>query len=139
MLTLPGSNSSLLVRTDFTGDDAWDQVSAEALQESEDGFRAYIQPISDLAFAGATWEAVKAALPTDNQCTAVLFVADSVALTLPDHPILVVDLLNDRQPFRCIPSELWAVDNNLNLANLDWEDFAGAADDEGGIFRGFSE
>lgn len=113
-------------------------MSAEALQESEDGFRAYIQPINDPAFAGITWEAVKAALPTDNQRAAVLFVADSVALTLPDHPILVVDLLGDRQPFRCIPSELWAVDNNLNLANLDWGDFAGSAD-EGGIFRGFSE
>jgi hypothetical protein len=66
----------------------------------------------------------------------VLFVADSVAFTLPDHPVLVVDLLDDRQPFRCILSELWGVENNLNLANLDWEDFAGAAD-EGGVFRGF--
>lgn len=136
MPTLPRSDSSLLVRTDFTSDDAWDLVSGEALQENEDGFRAYIEPISDPAFAGATWEAVKAALPPDNRGAAVLFVADSVALTLPDHPVLVVDLLDDRPPFRCILSELWGVENNLNLANLDWEDFAGAAGD-GGVFRGF--
>ena len=60
------------------------------------------------------------------------FVADSVALTLPDHPVLVVDLLDDRQPFRCILSELWGVENNLNLANLGWEEC------QGGVFRGFS-
>jgi hypothetical protein len=40
MLTLARSNSSLLVRTDFTNDRAWQQVSNEAQLENEDGFRA---------------------------------------------------------------------------------------------------
>jgi hypothetical protein len=67
----------------------------------------------------------------------VLFIADSTALTSPDHPVLVVDLLDDgRRPFRYIPPELWGVDNNLNIANMDWTDFADAVD-EGGVFRGF--
>ena len=55
----------------------------------------------------------------------------------PDHPILVVDMsdtflsvaefpeIAGRTPFRCIPTELWSVDNNLNIANMGWEDFAG--------------
>jgi hypothetical protein len=43
-----------------------------------------------------------------------------------------------RTPFRCIPSELWAVENNLNISNMDWEDFSGAAGDDG-AFRGFGE
>ena len=77
-------------------------------------------------------------------------IADSMSLSSPDHPILVVDLsdmflsiaefpeIAGRMPFRCIPSELWSVDNNLNIANMDWEDFAGAAGEDR-VFRGFGQ
>jgi hypothetical protein len=34
------------------------------------------------------------------------------------------------------PPELWGVENNLNIANMDWEDFAGRVD-ESGVSRGF--
>jgi hypothetical protein len=140
MPTLLLSNSSLLVRTDFSSDDAWQRVSDEAQRENADGFRAYVEPISDPAFDRVSWEAVKAAVPANSHGALVLFVADSTTLTLPDHPILVVDLAegSDKPPFRCIPPELWGIDNNLNIANMDWEDFAAAAD-EGGVFRGFSQ
>lgn len=47
----------------------------------------------------------------------------------------MVNLLDDTEPFRCIARELWGVDNNLNLANLDWEDFDQATID--GVFWGF--
>jgi hypothetical protein len=49
-----------------------------------------------------------------------------------------VGLLPDRSkpPFRCIPAEMWGVENNLNIANMDWEDFADEVDADG-IFRGF--
>lgn len=139
MPTLPRSygSGSLLVRTDFTSDTAWQQVSDEAQRENEDGFQAGLDAINDPEFDHASWESVKAACP-DDPGAAVLFIADSTTLTSPDHPILVVDLLENRAPFRCIPSELWGVENNLNIANMDWEDFANA-DDEDGVFRGFGE
>ena len=137
MPTLPRSNSSLLVRTDFTSDDAWQQVSDEAQWENEDGFRAYLEPVSDPAFDRARWEEVKAAVPAGDRKAMVLFAADSTALTAPDNPVLVVDLLHGRPPFRAIVSGLWAIENNLNIANIDWEEFAEAAGDDG-IFRGFS-
>jgi hypothetical protein len=137
MPELPKLNCSLLVRTDFTNDDAWRGVWDQALRESEDGFRAYLEPVSDPAFDGASWEQVKAAVPANDHGASVLFIADSMALTRPDHPVLVVDLLDDdRRPFRCIPPELWAIDNNLNIANMDWAEFADAVD-ESGVFRGF--
>lgn len=136
MSTLP-RNGSLLVRTDFTSDPAWQQVVDEAQRENEDGFQAGVYIISDPEFDHASWESVKAACP-DDLGAAVLFIADSTALTSPDHPILVVDLLENRAPFRCIPGELWSVENNLNIANLDWEDFADAADADG-VYRGFGE
>ena len=47
---LPELRGSDLVRTDFTDGAAWEQASREAQQENADGFRAYIQPVSDPAF-----------------------------------------------------------------------------------------
>jgi hypothetical protein len=95
------------------------------MREYEDGFRAYLEPVSDSTFDGAPWEAVRAAVPPDDHGAAVLFIADSTTSASPDHPVLVVDLLDgSRRPFRCIPPELWAVENNLNIANMDWESFA---------------
>jgi hypothetical protein len=55
---LPRLNSSLLIRTDFSNGDAWQKISDEARRENEDGFRAYLEPVSDPAFDGLTWEAV---------------------------------------------------------------------------------
>lgn len=148
MPTLPDAGA-LIVRTDFTDDGAWDRVCEEATQEyGPDGFCANVEPFSDPGWAGAAWEAVKAAVPENSEGSSVLFIADSVTFASPEHPILVVSLadtflsvdefpdVTGETPFRCIPSALWSVENNLNLANLDWEDFAGAADDDG-IYRGF--
>ena len=135
---LPELTGSDLVCTDFTDGAAWEQVSHDAQQENADGFRACIHPVSDPAFDGLSWEAVKAAVPADDDEGAVLFIADTAALVSHEHPVLVVDLLEDRPPFRCIASELWGVENNLSIANMDWEEFADAADDDG-IFRGFPE
>lgn len=138
------------MRTDFTSDDAWQEVADEATRENADGFRAYAQPVSDPAFDAAIWETVKAALPANSRGASVLFIADSVSLSSPDHPILVADLsdtflsvaefpeIAGRTPFRCIASELWSVDNNLNIANMDWEEFARAAGEDG-VFRGFGQ
>src|ERR1700722_11739939 len=149
MPTLPHAGP-LLVRTDFTDDDAWDQVRDQAQREyGADGFSADVEPVSDPGWGEATWEAVKAAAPgTGEAGPSVLFIADSITFASSEHPILVVDLtdkflsvaefpeLADRTPFRCIPSALWSVENNLTIANLDWEDFAGDVDGDG-ISRGF--
>ena len=67
----------------------------------------------------------------------IFFVADTTTMEHRDRPILCIDLRASRQPFRVIPGELWAVENNLSLANIDYEEFADAVDAEG-IFRGFS-
>jgi len=39
-------------------------------------------------------------------------------------------------PFRCAAEELWSIDNNLNLANMDWEEFGNYVDADG-VYRGF--
>jgi hypothetical protein len=148
MPRLPGMGT-LLVRTDFTDDDAWDRVRDEATREyGPDGFRAYVEPVSDPQWVGATWESVKAAAPVDDTGPRMLFIADSITFASPEHPILVVDLddkilsvaefpeIAVRTPFRCIPSELWGAENNLSISNMDWEEFASEVGDDG-VFRGF--
>lgn len=136
MLNLPSSESSLLVRTDFTDDAAWQRVRSAALAESADGFRAYVTVIDERAYDGAAWDDVRQAAMAGGQHAAVLFIADHSALGK-DHPIQVLDLSREsRAPFRCIARELWSVDNNLNIANMDWEEFADNTDGDG-IFRGF--
>lgn len=147
MPSLPDMGS-LLVRTDFTDDDAWEQVRDEATREyGRDGFRAYVEPVSDPEWDGVAWEAVKAAAPAGDEGPSVLFIADSITFASPAHPVLVVDLqdkflsvtefseIAGRTPFRCIPSALWDVENNLNIANLDWEDYVSLAD--GGVYRSY--
>lgn len=39
--------------------------------------------------------------------------------------------------FRIIPSEMWGIENNLSIANMDFRDFADSADADG-VFRGFA-
>lgn len=148
MPTLPDAGT-LLVRTGFSDDDAWEQARDEAQREyGPDGFRAYVEPVSDPGWAGATWEAVKAAAPAGGAGgPSVLFIADSITFASPGHPILVVDLqdkylsvaefpeIAGRTPFRSIPSALWSVENNLSIANMGWEDFAGEVGDDG-VYRG---
>jgi hypothetical protein len=68
-----------------------------------------------------------------------ILVADRLALTSPEHPVLVVDVAREPgRTFRVVPSAAWSVENNLSLANMDFEEFADAVD-EGGVFRGFPE
>lgn len=74
MPELPKLNCSLLVRTDFTSDDAWREVRDQALRENEEGFRAYLEPVSDPAFDSVTWEAVKVAVPVNDDGASVLAV-----------------------------------------------------------------
>lgn len=136
MTGLPSTNASLLVRTDFTDGSAWDETKAAALAENEDGFQAYLHVVDDVTRRDATWQELRSAALALEHHAAVLFIADRVAL-LGDHPTQVVDLSSEsRPPFRCLARELWAVDTNLNLANMDWEEFADNVEADG-IYRGF--
>ena len=133
--SLPASPNSLLVRTTFDDGGAWAGLLAAVAAETVDGFRAYVDVIDDDAWAGTSDETVRAGILAAGGDGAVAFVVDQQALAA-DFPILVVDISAEARPsFRCIAAELWSVDNNLNLANMDWEEFADATDSQG-IYRG---
>jgi len=131
--SLPKSANSLLVRSARRGSTEWKLLLAAVGSENDDGFRAYVDAVDSRRWYGEDVRVLRAAMPPTD--ASVLFVADDIAVATPDFPILVVDLRDGRPPFRCIAAELWAVDNNLNVSNMDWEDFADAVDQKG-VYRG---
>jgi hypothetical protein len=123
-----------LIRTDFSDDRAWRALADAAAAPNADGFRACLVIVEDRSFEGATPEQLaEAAAGTGHAC---LIVADAVAIGHDEHPLLCVDLRAAWPSFRVVPGALWGVENNLALANMDYEDYADAVDADG-IFRDF--
>ena len=135
--TIPETKNATVLRTDFSDDAAWAALCAD-IQAPVGEFRAYVDCVSDPAFDGLTIEQVRARVPAASQRT-FMFVADSMTFAHPEHPIVVLDLYTEPgRTFRVIPSEMWGVENNLSIANMDFAEFAEAADADG-IFRGFTQ
>ena len=133
MPQLPSTADAPFVRTDFSDPAAWRALLSLVHRESEDGFLANITVVDDAALDGARPGELAASAGSHR----VLFVADAMTLSHPDRPILCIDMASPQNSFRVVPEQLWGVENNLSLANMDWEEFAGAVD-AGGIFRGFA-
>jgi hypothetical protein len=134
MPTIPAAGDTPLIRTDFSDDAAWQALALAAAAPNEDGFRAYLAVIDDRGFEGAAPAALaELATGTGHAC---LIVADAAAIAQDEHPLLCIELAAPQRSFRVIPAELWGVENNLSLANMDFEDFADVVDEDG-VFRGF--
>ena len=100
------------------------------------GFRANVEFLDDVAYADLTKSQLLELLPSDYDHT-LLIVADKNAISLPDHPLLIIDLYEGSgNEFRALPSRIQGIENNLSIANMDFEEFAGSVDEDG-VFRGF--
>jgi hypothetical protein len=139
MKPIPKTEQSPVLRTDFSDNAAWEALCQEIqTPEPEDGFRAYIDFISDPEFDGMSVEQLLARLPAQYNHSFIC-IADRTAFSDPEHPILIVDVLREPgRTFRVIPAEMWGVENNLSIANMDFEEFADAVDPDG-VFRDFPE
>jgi hypothetical protein len=133
--TLPATPAALVLRTDFSDDAAWDAVCEASAAETPEGFMAGLSFVSDPAFADMTIDQV-AALTTASYRT-FLFIVDQVTVTDPEMPLVAVDMHDEPgRWFRVTPGRMSSIENNLSLANMDFRDFADAADPDG-VFRGF--
>ena len=136
---LPKSENSLLLRTDFSNDTAWIKLRSASEALSEEGFQANLTVIDDVDYEGLSVAQLIELKPIGEQRGehSFAFLADTTSLTIPEHPILVVELREaPGQTFRVIPRELWSVENNLALGNMDYKDFAQSVDADG-VFRGW--
>ncbi|GKQ33717.1 DUF6924 domain-containing protein [Streptomyces sp. A012304] len=131
-LPRPRDLTSLVLRTDFADDAAWEALRA-AFDEDHATF------VSDPRFADV---GIAALMHEDNAAAedeklVHLFLADAAALADPRHHLLAVDLYDEPgRTFRVPPDRFPDVSANLCLANLDFEDYADSVD-ETGTFRGF--
>lgn len=131
------ADASLLIRTDFSDDSAWqalrEVVSAPTLA---DGFAAFFSFVDDHAIGGLPVNELARHAHADLG-VGTIFVADASAMAAPDYPVLCVETAGDPpQSFRTIAAEIWGPENNLRLANMDFAEFAGAVAKDG-VFRGF--
>jgi hypothetical protein len=115
----------------------WQRVVDAALSVSRDGFQANLEIVNDRVFATADPInlAVAAGGGSDH---ALLVIADARTMLEAEMPLLCVDLVPFGRQFRVRPDELWSVENNISLANMDFAEFADAVDPDG-VFRGFPE
>ncbi|WP_320782891.1 DUF6924 domain-containing protein [Streptomyces sp. CRN 30] len=148
MNALPKTEETLLIRTDFSDEAAWQAlrtaVTTPADQDDDDDddddddFLAVLHIVDDPSYRGLTAEQLAALAPEGDD---LLVVADSRALTDPEMPLLALYLDEeeagaDHAELRVVASELWSVENNISLANMDWTEFVDAAATDG-VFRGF--
>ena len=142
MEMLPRTVDSPVIRTDFDNEDAWKTVCELIRQPVDDGFGgefyAYVAFVDNPAFRDLTEQELLERVPGDFG-HAFLMIVDKTATRSPDFPILVMDLYHERgRTFRAIPTEIQNIQNNLSLANLDFNDFADSVDQDG-VFLGFPE
>ncbi|WP_432483506.1 cell envelope integrity TolA family protein [Kineococcus esterisolvens] len=131
---LPADRGSLLIRTDFTHQPRWEALVGALQTPSPEGFVPFLSTVEHQRWAGASIADVAAAAPPD----VLLVLADATALSSPEVPLLVLQVRGGAvQQLRVAPQALASVENNLSIANTDWEDFAGSTDPDG-VFRGFA-
>ncbi len=99
-------------------------------------FRAEVGFVDDVQYADMTKEQLLQAVP-QNYAHAFIIIVDYSAINRPDYPLLILDLQDEPgREFRAMPSQIQAIENNLSIANMGFEEFAESTD-ESGVFRGF--
>ena len=163
MKPLPETEDTLFIRTDFSNADIWakvceksrtpDPLVRQALELSHQINRQIggkqLPPMGDLQtplhvmddreYDNATLDQITNAVsPASCSLHGFLFIVDKMSIDHPDNPILVVDLLKAHKgrTFRTIPTQVFSIQSNLSIANMDWEEFAENVDEDG-IFRDF--
>ena len=116
---------SPFVRTDFSDESKWATLLDKVTLENEMGFRAYIEPVSESRFSGASPKEIVAAFPNAS----VVFVVDK--LTLKKWEILCVDSEDATAMFRAKADDLWIVENNVSIGNLLFEELLDQVGEDG--------
>ena len=137
MQQLPNTENPLLLRTDFSNDSIWQAICTEVQKPvGVFRFRANVEFLDDGAYKDLTKEQMLRLVPKEYNHSFIVL-ADQMAISQPDHPLLIVNLLDGAgNEFRAIPSMIQSIENNLSIANMDFEEFAEAVGKDG-IFRGF--
>ena len=132
----PETENTPFVRCDFSDQEAWERVRAAVVESEEAEFVAQVEVIDNPSYDGLAVGQLMALLPAEHHHP-ILIVADKRTLTEEEHPLLVIDLMDDPgREIRVIAEEVSSIENNLSISNMYFEEFADAVGEDG-IFRGF--
>ena len=144
------SKNAQVIRTCFKNEEAWHELKMQVGKPSKSGFIAYVDFISDRAFDKMTPQQLCASI-TDRKKKdeknaynhSFLFIADEQTLRDKTHPIICMDLnpYNNQigRTLRLIPRAMWTVENNLSIANSDFDDFIVDANDPNKVYQGYED
>lgn len=133
-----------IIRTDFSDAERWRAIRDEIQATYTHGgvqFGAHVTFVDAHAYRGLGARAVIHALP-DDYPQDFCFIVDGRCIRDFGHPILVVGMSEglvsseDLATFRAVPSQVRSIESNLSISNMDFLEFADAADGDG-VFRGF--
>ncbi|MFC5724567.1 DUF6924 domain-containing protein [Streptomyces gamaensis] len=131
----PTNEWAAVLRT-TADDDAWKKVRRTIGTPSSDGFLAAVEYFEEPGLRGLTPEQVLALIPDKPRCS-LLVVVDDAAVASSEMSLLCIDLWDEPgRTVRVIAAELWGIENNLSIGNMEFADFADATDHDG-VFRGF--
>ena len=127
----PPTNAPIVVRTDFSNDEAWAEVVDQARTEIVEGLDADFSFINDRDFEGMTAAQLLAIHPVPTDLDSPIFaIADSVTAKSENRSLLVVDLYREHSDeLRTVPGELGMIEANLSISNVDWEEFVANSED----------
>ena len=122
----------VVIRTSFGDEPAWRAFceTIKALFEDEPHF------ISDAKLDSKSPGDLLEELPTEASHNCI-YIADEQTLNSAEPLVLVMDIFTEPgRTFRVVPAEMNAVQSNLWISNMDFEEFGDAVESDG-VFRGF--
>ena len=148
-----------VVRASISSDQSWELIKKQVAAPQRDPlsgmeFTANVRFVEDPAFANMACHDIVRSLPADYPGYLV-FVVDAQSDQGNEHSLLVVGFSPQRddpkdfarkpnqtpveeiRSFRALPSTIQSIENNLTIANMDFEDFRNAVYQDG-VFRGFA-
>ncbi|MBY8855152.1 hypothetical protein K7711_01540 [Nocardia sp. CA2R105] len=143
MFVLPETVKAVLIRTDFSDQQAWEScrsaIDASAMAASDVNIEQDVEILDDPDNHDITVEQLLALEETDHT---FVMLADRETLASTEYPILFLDLFEDQRgaTVRVASSELGEAVGNVDNGNITIEDYAAAAAHAGdkNVFRGFA-
>ncbi|MFF3566632.1 DUF6924 domain-containing protein [Nocardia jiangxiensis] len=143
MFVLPETVKAVLIRTDFSDQQAWEScrsaIDASAMAAFDVSIEQDVEILDDPDNCDITVEQLLALEETDHT---FVMLADRETLASTEYPILFLDLFEDQRgaTVRVASSELGEAVGNVDNGNITIEDYAAAAANAGdkNVFRGFA-
>jgi hypothetical protein len=135
MPSIPLTKEVLVLRTDFSDDSKWEKLITEITSpDPEFGFQPFVEFLSDSEFKNMISADIFNSLPASYPFP-IIFVVDQQTIKSEESAVLCIDLHEEPgKEIRVIPKVMWAIENNLSIANCEFSSFVYDCDDDG-VFR----